>query len=469
MAAVTKPLINARTPAARLGWAIRKRRQVNHLSQSELARQILVSRQRLSATEQGDAARGLGPAAIPKLDSALSASGTLTYLRSELRHLAHPSPQIEFLNEDERLTINHKLRHGLPVRAVEALYVDAFELRAIGGRDQKVQRTLEALVDLTQSVSTVDNGLLSAALAMFSREAFPLLSERAMDLSNISPWRFLDVMSTLPGRGAEVERAASLILDTSHGLGDRKRHRPAIDALIGLPRLSDKVSIELREIARNPDCFSEPRTQALIVLGRREVDPDRRRVLARSLASVTGGPMVEAAIRSLFDAPAGIGGIRLGPVVESRLGQRLEVDAWIGSDPVARSLVYELIRSPSERVRRAAALTLTASGLRDHVTNIFLDLIEEDASADVIEYVARNAIGLLRSPASQERLFAFHTYPFGPVRAHIAWSLSRVTTSWGPDFQAWLDGETDIDCKAALQQIKSSTSVNSNITPTGTS
>jgi transcriptional regulator with XRE-family HTH domain len=447
----------------RVGWALRTRRGRSGVSQARAAREIDVARQRLSATESGDSARGLAHESLRRLDDLMGADGELLHLRNRLRRLRAPETRLDLLTAEERLDLNHAVRNGEDVPRDQALYVDAFELVAAGAdtrTDRRARRTARALVDELQLVSTLANHFVLGGLQLLADSAEPMLLELAFDEGNPSPWRSLRAFSALRTdahpRQLQLLRMLDLRTDAGQNL---KRHGAALSAFDDMGTRIGSRAIELRPLAEEPSCYPESRTCALLLACGPQGYGDDHRGIRRFLDHLRGDiEMLEgtaSAVRCAVAAEAPVAmRVRLGST-EQRLWTVLG-DSGFPDDEVTTTIVREFIGSPTERVRNAAAFCLRAAGLHVDLAEV-LRAVVDGASWDVQCYLLRNA-GMLNVASLAPALIAYRNRSNAFVRANAAWGLSRLLTpSHLPAAQAWLDAELAAevvasDVVAALRQ-----------------
>lgn len=439
----------------RLGWAMRTRRKRLAISQADAARRIGVARQRLSAAEAGDTARGLGRQPLRLLDDLLGADGDLLHLRDRLYRLRAPEARRDLLTADQRLDLNHALRNGEHVPTDQALYVDALELVTAGAdglTDRRARRTAHALVGELQTVSTLGNHFVLAGLQLLAEPAEPQLLDLAFDEANPSPWRALRAFSVLRTDDHPRQLRLLSLLDLRTDAGrNLKRHGAALSAFDDMRARLGSRAIELRLLVEEPACYPESRTCGLLLACGPQGFADNHRGIARFLDHLNGDiEMLAATAAAVRDAVAAERPVemrvRLG-AIEQQLRAALAESGFPDDGPTT-TLVREFVGSPTERVRNAAAFCLRAAGLHQEFASV-LGAVAARASWDAQCYLLRNA-GMLNVASFASDLMSYSDHPNAFVRANAAWALSRVLTR--PHLSAartWLDAENAADVVAA--------------------
>jgi len=391
-------------PDVCVGWALRTRRELAGIRQADLARSLHVARQRLSASETGDWSRGLDQASLARIDDYLSAEGTLSSLRQLLHRLRNPRNREPMLSERERIDVNHRVRHDLPVPRDKVLYVDTLELAMSGADllgDQRAKRTLAAIVGELQHVSTTRNHYLLGALAIFGDAGFGQLNDLLHDKSNISPWRALDALPLVVRDPSAAERHLLTFLDINGPFADDiKRHRPTIDAIYDLSLPVQSVHL-LHQLAEEEGCFPQARLGALVLSSAAPMSSskvNRQKHVARKLCGFS--PMLSATatyiLRHADEGTPVTPMYRFGDSFESSLFARIAGVSVIRENPIAIRLICQLTFAVRERERRAAGLALQASGLSRIIARDVFHKLFSVAPADAKGLVATNCLSHLQ-------------------------------------------------------------------------
>jgi hypothetical protein len=193
----------------------------------------------------------------------LDAGGQLKLLRDRLRQLRAPSARHGLPSPEQRLDLNHAVRHGEQIPRDQALYVDALELTGLGvdpRNDRRARRTMAALADELLNLSTLENHFVLAGLQLFADLAEPVLVDLACDNGNISPWRPLRALSVLPTTSEGGQRRLLRMLDPNDDAGlNLKGHGAVLSALDDMDvRLGARAAV-LRPLIESPACYPETR------------------------------------------------------------------------------------------------------------------------------------------------------------------------------------------------------------------